>query len=122
MSRTFTVAEAHQLMPEVLSRADEVVELRADLAELGWALQEGRSSSLGGLPEAKAFEARLDEVLRWFGEQGLQVKGIAPLLLDFPSVLDGEDVLLCWLEGERELGWYHPLPLGFMGRRRLPTE
>jgi hypothetical protein len=29
-------------------------------------------------------------------------------------------VLLCWLEGDRSLGWYHRLDLGFAGRRRLP--
>jgi hypothetical protein len=29
-------------------------------------------------------------------------------------------VLLCWLEGEEELAWYHHVGLGFAGRRRLP--
>jgi hypothetical protein len=29
-------------------------------------------------------------------------------------------VLLCWLESEPELAWYHRLDLGFAGRRRLP--
>jgi hypothetical protein len=28
-------------------------------------------------------------------------------------------VLLCWLEGEPELSWYHRLDLGFLARRRL---
>jgi arsenite methyltransferase len=28
-------------------------------------------------------------------------------------------VLLCWIEGETELRWYHRLDLGFAGRRRL---
>jgi hypothetical protein len=40
--------------------------------------------------------------------------------VDFPADRDGVPVLLCWLEGEAELGWYHRADLGFAGRRRLP--
>jgi hypothetical protein len=50
---------------------------------------------------------------------GAQVKGVAPLLIDFPGERDGVEVLFCWLEGDRELAWYHRSDLGFPGRRRL---
>jgi len=116
----FTLAEARELMPALLARADELIEARASLVELQEALAVGQDSPLGGLPEAKAYQARLSELVGWFGAQGLELKGIAPLLLDFPSELAGEPVLLCWLEGERELGWYHPVAYGFAGRRRIP--
>jgi len=121
MDQTFTVAEARELMPEVLLRADELIEVRASLVEVQAALATGGTSSLGGLPEAKGFQAHLSELISWFSATGLEVKGIAPLLLDFPSELAGEAVLLCWLEGEPELGWYHPLAYGFAGRRRIPV-
>jgi hypothetical protein len=121
VEQTFTVAEARALMPELLARADALVERRADLAELNAALQGGEPSALGGRPELKALEARVSEDIGWFETQGLQVKGVAPLLLDFRSALDGEPVLLCWLEGDRELDWYHRIDLGFLGRRRLPS-
>jgi hypothetical protein len=121
MERSFTLAEARELMPDVLVRGAELIEVRASLVELQTALAAGRRSALGGLPEAKACQARLSELLGWFPAQGLDLKGFAPLLLDFPSELDGEDVLLCWLEGETELGWYHKLAHGFAGRRRIPA-
>src|SRR5215472_12284537 len=119
-SRTFTLAQARELMPEVLRYGSELVEVRADLVELQTALAAGRPTPLGGLPEAKACQARLSELLGWFPAQGLDLKGFAPLLLDFPSDMDGEPVLLCWLEGEEQLGWYHKLAYGFAGRRRIP--
>jgi hypothetical protein len=119
MERAFTLAEAYQLMPDVITRADQLVEVRANLVEIQSALAAGLPSSLGGLPEAKGYQAQLSELLGWFDTEGLELKGIAPLLLDFPSELDDEPVLLCWLEGERELGWYHKLAHGFAGRRRL---
>jgi len=107
-------------MPEVLRRADAATTARADLAEISAALRRGGDSPLGGVPELKAAEARLHEQLTWFTDSGLQVKGFAPLLLDFPASLDGIEVLLCWLENEPELGWYHRLDVGFAGRRPLP--
>jgi hypothetical protein len=121
MSRAFSVAQARELMPDVLSHGDDLIEVRASLVELQAALAAGERSPLGGLPEAKAFQAQLSELLGWFPDHGLDLKGFAPLLLDFPSELAGEPVLLCWLEGERELGWYHKLAFGFAGRRRIPA-
>lgn len=120
-ARTFTLAQARELMPAVLRYGGELVVVRADMVELQATLAKGQRSALGGLPEAKACQAHLSELLAWFPEQGLDLKGIAPLLLDFPAEMDGEAVLLCWLEGEPELGWYHKLAHGFAGRRRIPA-
>jgi hypothetical protein len=121
VARVFTLDEARGLVPEVLSRAAELVAVRADLVDLQTALERGVPSPLGALPEAKGLEARLSELLSWFPEQGLDVKGVAPLLVDFPATLNGETVLLCWLEGEHELGWYHKPEHGFAGRRVIPV-
>ncbi|MBV9793918.1 MAG: DUF2203 domain-containing protein [Actinobacteria bacterium] len=120
MEQIFTVEQARDLMPAVLARAGELVAARADLAELQADRRRGRPSALGGLPEAKGLEARLGELLGWFPEQGIEVKGFAPLLLDFPATFGDEPVLLCWLEGDTELGWYHRLDCGFPGRRPIP--
>ena len=121
MARVFTLDEARGLVPEVLSRAAELIAVRADLVDLQTALNRGVPSPLGTLPEAKGLEARLSELLGWFPEHGLDVKGVAPLLVDFPATLNGETVLLCWLEGEHELGWYHKPEHGFAGRRVIPV-
>src|SRR5689334_21083354 len=102
MVREFSLAEARALMPEVRGRAAEIIRLRADLAELTLDLQADGMSDLGGLAEGKAMEARLGELIEWFGDQGVEVKSWAPLLIDFPAELDGRSVRLCWLEGDQE--------------------
>jgi hypothetical protein len=100
---------------------DELVVVRADVVELAAALSaDGEPTALGGLPEWKAAEARLNELMTEVQQTGAELKGVAPLLVDFPADLDGVPVLLCWLEGEAKLGWYHRRDLGFAGRRRLP--
>ena len=118
----FMLAEARGVLAELRPTLDEIVTLRADAAELAAALRDGDPSALGGVPELKAAEARLDELMTTVQQTGVELKGLAPLLLDFPSELDGVDVLLCWLEGDADLAWYHRSDLGFVGRRRLPPE
>ncbi len=120
MSDVYTAAEARAVLEELRPVLAGLIEVRADLAELGAAVQGGAPTALGGLPELKAAQARLDELLSAVVAAGPEVKGIAPLLLDFPSVLDGVPVLLCWLEGDTGLDWYHRGDLGFAGRRPLP--
>lgn len=116
----FTPAQARAELDRLLPVLDEVVALRGDAAELAAAqAMGGPPSGLGGLAELKAAQARLDELMTRVQETGAELKGLAPLLVDFPSELDGVPVLLCWLEGDRALEWYHRTDLGFAGRRRL---
>ena len=41
-------------------------------------------------------------------------------LVDFPAVIDGEEVLLCWKSDEPEVLWYHSMEDGFSGRKPIP--
>jgi hypothetical protein len=117
----FTVAEARAELARLRPVLDEIVVVRADAAELAASLNPGgQPTRLGGLPELKAAQATLDELMTEVQQTGAELKGFAPLLVDFPADLDGVPVLLCWLEGDPELAWYHRLDLGFAGRRRLP--
>ncbi|MFF5228178.1 DUF2203 domain-containing protein [Dactylosporangium sp. NPDC000521] len=116
----YTVTEARAALDRLRPLLDELVAVRADAAELAAALAPGGlGTELGGLPEWKARSARFDELVTEVQQSGVHLKGVAPLLLDFPAELDGVPVLLCWLEGDRELAWYHRADLGFAGRRPL---
>jgi hypothetical protein len=64
------------------------------------------------LQEARDTLAEMDEI-------GVQVKDLEKGLLDFPAVMDGRDVLLCWKLGEKEIGYWHTPEDGFAGRRPL---
>jgi hypothetical protein len=117
----FTLAQSRAELARLQPVLRELVVVRADVVELAAALSDGGAPTpLGGLPEWKAAEARLNELMTEVQQTGAELKGVAPLLVDFPTELDGVPVLLCWLEGEAELGWYHRVDLGFAGRRRLP--
>lgn len=43
-------------------------------------------------------------------------------LVDFPAVIDGEEVLLCWRSDEPDIRFYHGIEEGFAGRKPVPDE
>ncbi|HZN18475.1 MAG TPA: DUF2203 domain-containing protein [Micromonosporaceae bacterium] len=112
-----SLVDARRALDGLRARLKAFVALRADLAELRADLEVYGASPHGGVAEAKALEARLYAELEHFSAAGAQVKGFAPLLLDWPGERDGVPVLWCWLEGEPGIGWYHRLDCGFPGRR-----
>lgn len=113
----FTLEDARRELAGLRPALNELISLRADLAELQADLAEGGGSPLGGIAEAKALEARLYAALERIAARGVEVKGYAPVLLDFPGERDGRSVLWCWLEGDQDVDWYHRTECGFPGRR-----
>ncbi len=43
-------------------------------------------------------------------------------LVDFPSIINGEEVLLCWRSDENEVRYYHGINDGFAGRKPIPQD
>jgi hypothetical protein len=43
-------------------------------------------------------------------------------LVDFPSVIDGKDVYLCWRSDEDEVKFYHGIEEGYSGRKPIPEN
>jgi hypothetical protein len=119
MSHRYTLEQAQALLPDARRRIADAAETLANLRRLMQGLRQGGAP--GATPdEAATLERRLEDQLRWFDEQGIQVKGIAPALLDFPAnaVRDGEplEVLLCWRDDEDAIAFYHPPETGYAGR------
>jgi len=41
-------------------------------------------------------------------------------LVDFPAIIDGEEVYLCWKSNEDSIMYYHGINDGFRGRKLIP--
>jgi hypothetical protein len=120
--RRFTYDEAAAVLPEARRRVGILADHLAQLEHLGRQLA-AQQAIEGAVAEAKALEASVDEQLDWFRARGVQVKGLAPPLLDFPAAgrVGGQevDVLLCWRAGEDAISWFHPAGTGFAARAPL---
>ncbi len=53
---------------------------------------------------------------------GAEPKGGPDGLVDFPSIIDGEKVFLCWKLDEPKVMYYHGLDDGFAGRQAIPAS
>ncbi|SDH83440.1 DUF2203 domain-containing protein [Paenibacillus naphthalenovorans] len=62
----------------------------------------------------------VDLFIENFTRQGVLLKMINPGLLDFPAVVDGKEVLICWKQGEERITHYHGWHEGFIGRKKHP--
>ena len=115
----FTLEEAREELDRLRPDLAELIALRADLAELQADLAADEHSPLGGIPEAKALEARLYGAIERISSRGVHLKGYAPVLLDFPGERDGRRIFLCWRLGERAVEHWHETDAGFAGRQPI---
>jgi hypothetical protein len=132
VSKTFTLGEAQTLLPvvEALLRkaqaaAGRASELESEMQELSHKIflsggmhvdvsvaAHRRAEREKAVQEAKDTLAEIDSI-------GVQVKDLEEGLLDFPSVMDGKPVLLCWKLGEPAIAHWHTEEEGFAGRKPL---
>ena len=64
-------------------------------------------------------QKKFDQIVASIVDQGVLIKSIETGLFDFPSMMDGNLIYLCWLAGEPELMYWHTPDSGFAGRQSL---
>ncbi|MGB0124767.1 MAG: DUF2203 domain-containing protein [Silvibacterium sp.] len=128
----FTLDEAQSLLPvleSLLKRAVEAKLAAEQIEERIHALSR-KIFLAGGLfvdvdrvrRQRAAYESHVQaakDSLAEIDAIGVQVKDIETGLLDFPCLIDGETVLLCWKLGESRIEFWHTLDAGFRGRQPL---
>ncbi|MBK8179453.1 MAG: DUF2203 family protein [Planctomycetes bacterium] len=75
-------------------------------------------------PRAGALDLRIRELQLELERIGCSYKGwgFDLGLVDFPGLIAGENVLLCWRSDEPAVVWYHSAEGGFAGRKPIPEE
>ena len=68
---------------------------------------------------APFLSSEIKSVLLEFQCREIQVKDLDRGLVDFPALLSGNEVFLCWELGEDDIGFWHELDAGYAGRERL---
>jgi hypothetical protein len=132
IEKNFTLEEAEALIPQMESIMRAIMEHKrsaADLAEeLAELQRESRRSGGKGMDPSLLMnkQTEIDFLVQIISEglESLEALGGVPKdldmgLVDFPAVIDGESVLLCWRYGEKSIDYYHNLSDGFAGRKPL---
>jgi hypothetical protein len=137
MTRFFDIDEANAALVEVAPLLQTLADQRAELirlrdrslaahqpaggaggdadADAGLDPEEARRIRLrmqGVVDQMAAAVARIDAL-------GITLRDIGQGLIDFPALVAGRQVWLCWHLGEDEVTTWHELDAGFTGRKPL---
>jgi hypothetical protein len=130
--KLFTLTEAERTRREVEPVLIEAIELRRKFAPLDEQLTAlaAKIQWAGGMTieyeqtakvrfERDHLAESLKAALEKIQATGCVVKDLEAGLLDFPAVIDNQEVYLCWRLGEERIRFYHRQDEGFAGRKPL---
>jgi hypothetical protein len=130
--RIFTLTEAERARRDLEPLLLEAMDCRKKIAGLETDLSavSARITMMGGVvvPYEKLATLRvehqhlaeaLNSALERILETGCLIKDLEVGLLDFPALINNEEVYLCWRLGEDRIRFYHRQDEGFSGRKPL---
>lgn len=119
----YTRDEARELLPQLRVWLKRLAQLQVDLASADERLSGliASGSDLGGqLVNTRVRTiANLEKVLLEFRRREIQIKDFERGLVDFPAIIAGKEVFLCWEQDEEDVEFWHDLDAGYAGRERL---
>ena len=128
----FTLREAEELLPYIRPHLEEAREQKRNLDRLDEELSRASAEIMvlgGSIPprnrlaqtrlERDQFAGQLKESVSKIIETGCLVKDLEMGLVDFPALLRGEEIYLCWKLGERRIEFWHGIEEGFAGRKPI---
>jgi hypothetical protein len=137
VSRFYSLDDANALLPELASVVGRLRDQRDELVGIRDAYRDRESLVIGGViaedPDAEGDDAELRRLrlrmrgivdqmqadVAWLDERSIVLRDISTGLLDFPALVSGRQVWLCWRLGEAGIGFWHAHDEGFAGRRPL---
>lgn len=131
--KIFSVEEAEKLIPQLEKIVQSLMENKKNAMAIGEELlklqdqiRSGEAASENNAAELLNKQTELEFMIHIINENlesieslGCQPKDLDIGLVDFPTYIEGEEVLLCWKYGEKAIHYYHGLYEGFAGRKPL---
>ena len=122
-TKHYTIEEARTLLPQIRRWLQQLDELRGQLQKSEPRVQtlSEQGGDAGGDLINRWVRAMADfrTVVAEFESREIQLKDIGRGLLDFPAILAGREVFLCWEKDEDDIGHWHDLDAGYAGREKL---
>ena len=125
--RIFTLREANSLVPDLEALLREVQQMRSFILQIRGEVQKAREhlEGNGGSPQGPSYLKALEFIMKRverIQQMGVVLKDLEKGLCDFPFMLDGRMVYLCWKLGEDCVAWWHEPDTGYANRKPLNEE
>jgi hypothetical protein len=119
----YTRDEARALLPQIRQWLKQLSTLRRKLGECDQRLARlmAGGNDVGGETVNRWVRVAADvkAALAEFQRREIQIKELDRGLIDFPAILNGKEVFLCWEQDEDDIEFWHDLESGYAGRERL---
>ncbi|ACO04510.1 MAG TPA: DUF2203 domain-containing protein [Persephonella sp.] len=121
----FSLHEANSILPQIKLLVDEIKDKRDKLYNVIESYEEEIENQNDELEimylktEITMMNDEINELIDIIESFGAYVKGLDPFLVDFPSEYNGEQIYLCWQEGEEQIEYWHKASEGFAGRKHI---
>ncbi|MEJ0090198.1 MAG: DUF2203 domain-containing protein [Limisphaerales bacterium] len=119
----YTREEVNALLPQIRKWLAELNRLREEVRRYDKRLSgmTGQGNDIGGETVNNWIRALADmqAMLAEFQRREIFIKDLERGLLDFPAIIGGKEVFLCWESDEDAVEFWHDLETGFGGRERL---
>lgn len=119
-TKYFTPAEARKTLPLVRKIVQDILETTREIRLIA----DDLNGKIEDEPRVKRLVNDVNNFMQELEEIGCHYKdwNFTIGLVDFPSVIDGKDILLCWRSDEEDISYYHDVEAGFAGRKPIPEE
>ncbi len=122
----YTREQVRSLLPQVRIWLAQLTERREELQKqekrLHSMMSPGRDIGGATINGWVRTLAAIQGLLLEFYSREIQIKDLERGLLDFPALLEGREVFLCWESAEEDVGFWHDLESGYAGRQPLAEE
>ncbi|MBI3851301.1 MAG: DUF2203 domain-containing protein [Verrucomicrobia bacterium] len=119
----YTREEARELLPKIRQWLQQINHLRKKLDKFSQRLagMATEGQDLGGetVNESIRTATEIRELLLEFQRREIMIKDLERGLIDFPSLIGGREVFLCWEQDEEDIEFWHEIDSGYAGRERL---
>lgn len=122
-SHHYTREEARRMIPQIRTWLEQLASARHSLDRSGQRMEKllAMGFDVGGELGKTYLRSFLSvrAALREFSSREILVKDLDRGLIDFPSILAGREVFLCWERGEADIEHWHELDSGYAGREPI---
>ena len=119
----YTVEEARALIPQLREWLTELGQLRESLKQLDERISQmlAGGADVGGdsVHAQVRMMAEVQHIIQEFENREIQIKDAERGLVDFPAIIGGREVFLCWEKDEESIEHWHDLDTGYAGRERI---
>lgn len=119
-TKYFTVKEAQNTLPLVKKIVKDILDYTFQMRTIAESINgnvEENYEIQQMAKEVNGFMKELEEIGCYYKDWSFKIG-----LVDFPAVIDGKEVYLCWRSDEEEIRYYHPMDGGYAGRKLIPSE